>query len=84
MKTAIIRTSSRFAQKLKEKHNWFNENIARAYFKKDISFTDFTDMLADGLDDAVDLMLGGKILLYPIKRGRKSKKVKFDLETIPI
>lgn len=84
MKSVKIRVSERFAKKLKEKYVWFNQNIAKSYFKKEIAFTDFTDLLANGFDEAFDLVFGGKLLLFPIKRGRKSKRIKFDLDTIPI
>jgi len=84
MKSVKIRVSTRFAQKLKEKYFWFNENVAKKYFRKNITFTDFTELLADGFDEAFDFVFGSKLLLFPIKRGRRSKRISFDVETIPI
>jgi len=84
MKTVIIRVSPRFAEKLKQKYIWFNENIAKNYFKKEITFTDFTDLLANGFDETFDFVFGSKLLLFPIKRGRRAKRITFDIDTIPI
>jgi hypothetical protein len=82
MKTVIIRVSPKFAEKLKQKYLWFNENIAKSYFKRKITFTDFTDILANGFDETFDWLFGSKLLLYPLKKGRKSKRITFT--TIPI
>ena len=82
MKSVKIRVSYRFAQKLKEKYLWFNQNIAKNYFKKEITFTDFTDLLANGFDEAFDFVFGSKLLLFPIKKGRK--RISFDVDVIPI
>jgi hypothetical protein len=84
MRTVIIRVSPKFAEKLKRKYFWFNEKIARNYFKKEITFTDFTDLLANGLDEAFNFIFGSKLLLFPIKKGRKSKRITFDVDAIPI
>jgi hypothetical protein len=84
MKSTIIRVSPRFAEKLKRKYEWFNKNIARSYFKREIAFTDFTDLLANGFDEAFEFVFGSKLLLFPIKKGRKSKRLTFDIDTIPI
>lgn len=83
-KTKLIRVSKKFDDKLRDKYRWFNENVAKNYFRKEISFTDFTDLVADGFDQAFDIAFGGRVLLYPLKRGRKSKRIKFDFDTIPI
>jgi len=84
MKSVKIRVSSRFAEKLKQKYLWFNENVAKNYFKKKITFTDFTDLLANGFDEVFDFVFGSKLLLFPIKKGRKAKRIAFNIETIPI
>jgi hypothetical protein len=77
MRTVIIRVSPKFAEKLKQKYFWFNENIARNYFKKEITFTDFTDLLANGFDEAFEFAFGSKLLLFPIKKGRRAKRITF-------
>jgi hypothetical protein len=77
MRTVIIRVSAKFAEKLKQKYLWFNENIAKNYFKRKITFTDFTDILANGFDETFDWLFGSKLLLYPLKKGRKSKRITF-------
>jgi hypothetical protein len=82
MKSVIIRVSPKFAEKLKQKYLWFNENIAKNYFNKKITFTDFTDILANGFDETFDWLFGSKLLLYPLKKGRKSKRITFS--PIPI
>ncbi len=84
MKSVMIRVSANFAKKLKEKYELFNENIAKKYFKKEITFVDFTDLLVNGIDEAFDLVFGKGLLLYPLKRGRKSKRIKFDADILPI
>jgi hypothetical protein len=83
-KTVIIRVSPRLAEKLKEKYFWFNENIAKNCFKKEIAFTDFTDVLANGLDEVFEYIFGSKLLLFPIKRGRRAKRITFETDIIPI
>jgi hypothetical protein len=83
-KSVMIRVSDRFARLLKKKHDWFNENVAKSYFKREITFVDFTDLLANELEDAFDLFFGSKLLLFPMKKGRRSKRVAFEFDTIPI
>jgi aspartate/tyrosine/aromatic aminotransferase len=68
-----IWVSDNFYKKLKEMYEEFNREISLKYYKKKISFVDFTDLISNLI--TVDY---SKILLVPIKKGKKSKKIKFD------
>jgi predicted CopG family antitoxin len=79
-KKRTIWVSEEFYKKLKELHEEFNREIALRYFKKEMGFIDFTDFIARFGLIKLDY---SKMLLVPIKKGKRSKKIKFD-DFIPI
>lgn len=81
MEGLVIRVSPRFAQKLKNKHLWFNDNIAKQYFNKEISFVAFTSLITDSIDTNINSMFQ-KAMIFPNRKGRK--RITFDFDTIPI
>lgn len=66
--SVLIRVSSSFDTSLRKEHDKFNREVAQKYFKKDITFTDFTDMLS------------GKISMKDLsnKYGKREKHNWFD------
>jgi len=79
----VIKVHPKFAKKLKESWEEFNRSIALPLFNKEITFTDYTKLLANSWDEIVNLIFG-KGVFIPIKKGRKSKKIDFDLTYFPI
>lgn len=76
----IIKVSDKFGKKLKRNHEKFKEHAKKNGLKKKVNFMDYTNTLAQ-MDD----FLGGsipleKIVLKPMRPGRKSKNVIFDLD----
>jgi thiamine pyrophosphate-dependent acetolactate synthase large subunit-like protein len=78
--TKIIRVSNSFYNLLKKWHEEFNREVSLKYFKKKMDFVDFTDFIAKFNLLSIDY---SKMLLVPIKKGKKSKKIKFE-DFIPI
>ena len=75
-----IWVSDSFYNLLKKWHEEFNKEVSLKYFNKKMDFVDFTDFIAKFNLLTLDY---SKMLLVPIKKGKKSKKIKFD-EFIPI
>ena len=75
-----IWVSDSFYDLLKKWYEEFNREVSLKYYKKTMSFVDFTDFIAKFNMISLDY---SKIILTPIKKGKKSKKIKFD-DFIPI
>jgi hypothetical protein len=75
-----IWVSDSFYNLLKKWYEEFNREVSLRYYKKKMSFTDFTDFIAKFNMISLDY---SKMLLAPLKKGKKSKKVKFE-DFIPI
>lgn len=70
----------KFADLLNRGHDRINEALGDMV-NKDISFIDYTDFLANLMDDDFELILSRGVFA-PIKKGRRSKKV--ELRTLSI
>ena len=78
--TKIIRVSDSFYNLLKKWFEEFNKEVSLKYYKKTMSFVDFTDFIAKFNMVNLDY---SKVLLVLIKKRKKSKKIKFE-DFIPI
>jgi hypothetical protein len=78
--TKIIKVSDNFYNFLKRLHEEFNREVSLKYYKKKMSLVDFTDFIVKFNLLSIDY---SKILLAPIKKGKKSKKIKIE-DFIPI
>jgi hypothetical protein len=76
--------SKKFAEQLREGHRIANDSLQKS--KKEISFLDYTEFLADMMDlnnKAIQLGINSKtISVMPFKKGNKSKKVSFEFDRI--
>ena len=77
MATKVIRVDEKFARLLQNSHKKL-DRMLRAKGKQ-ISFTDYTSLLAEVLKDDPVLTRG---VLIPIKKGRKSKRVKLEFHPL--
>ena len=77
-----IWVDEKFAKMLEDGQTRLNITIERK-FRKKINFMDFTELLADLLENNFDLILTRGFFL-PLKKGRKAKTIEIEFKPIPV
>lgn len=59
-------------------HGRINVELKRR-FNREMTFIDYTDFLANMLEDDFDVVVARGVVVNPIKRGRKSRKIQLGV-----